>query len=306
MSPDMVHCGRDGWLFLVGGTNRVIDLYRRESTFTPALAVAWVELLEARRQRLGKLDVRYVHLPAPEKLTIMHRFFDAPLEAIDGSPIRHLVGHYGDRLPHMVNPIDYMTKQSDSLPLYWKTDTHWSAWGCFCAYQMLCSNLGVESNRSLLEYPYVEGEALLDLSGKLEEPVREKARYYDLCKHSRRVYANELVSFKEEHGLINEVSLHVGSHVVFRNESEAALPQTVVLFGDSFAEYRPQLLTGMLAETFREVHFIWNANIDYDYVEKVRPDIVVTELAERFMTRVPDDTLCVEELARQRLAQYHS
>ncbi len=301
---DMVHQGRDGWLFLVGGTNRVIDLYRHESTFTPDIAKAWVKLLETRKTRLAELGVRYVHLPAPEKLTIMHRYFDGTLESIEGSPIRKLVATYGDRLQHMVNPVDYMVKQSEGLPLYWKTDTHWSALGCFCAYQMLCSNLGVKSNPSLLEYPHVEGEALLDLSGKMEEPTREKARYYDLSKHSKRIHANELVLFKEENGLVNEANLHVGSHVVFHNDSETALDQKVVLFGDSFAEYRPQLLTGMLAETFREVHFIWNASIDYQYIEKVKPDIVITELAERFMTRVPGDDLCIETFAKERLASY--
>ena len=303
-SSNMVHKGRDGWLFLVGGTNRVIDLYRHKSSFTTEMALAWVKLLEARNARLADLGVRYVHLPAPEKLTIMHRYFDGTLEAIENSPIRQLIAKYGDKLQHMVNPVDYMTKQSENLPLYWKTDTHWSAMGCYCAYQMLCSKLGVESNSSLLQYPHVEGEALLDLSGKMEEPTKEKARYYDLSKHSKRVYANDLVQFKEKNGLINEVNLHVGSHVVFKNESETALNHKVVLFGDSFAEYRPQLLTGMLAETFSEVHFIWNSSIDYLYIEQVKPDIVITELAERFMTRVPIDDLCIETFAKERLASY--
>lgn len=77
-----------------------------------------------------------------------------------------------------------------------------------------------------------------------------------------------------------------------------------MLFGDSFSECREHLLTGMLAETFREVHFIWNPNIDYEYVNFIQPDVVITELAERFMTRVPADKLDIQSFAAERLANY--
>jgi len=77
-----------------------------------------------------------------------------------------------------------------------------------------------------------------------------------------------------------------------------------MLFGDSFSECREHLLTGMLAETFREVHFIWNANIDYEYVNFIQPDVVITELAERFMTRIPTDKLDIQSFAAERLADY--
>lgn len=304
MSRDMVHKGQEGWLFLVGGSNNVLDLYHRESSFTPSMVQAWVELIEARSENLSGLGMRYVHLPAPEKLTIMHRYFDGTLDAIEGSPIRQLLALQGRQPSNMVNPIDFLTRQSESLRLYWKTDTHWSPWGCFCAYQLLCNQLGVEPKRDLLQYPFTEGNALLDLSSKLAEPTREKVRYYNMVKDSKRVYANPLVRFKEEKGLSNEGNLHVGSHVIYRNESADASPERVVLFGDSFSEYRPQLLTGMLSETFREVHFIWNASIDYEYVQMVQADIVITELAERFMTQVPRDDLCVVTLAQKRLRDY--
>jgi hypothetical protein len=48
------------------------------------------------------------------------------------------------------------------------------------------------------------------------------------------------------------------------------------------------------------VHFIWSTSLDWPYIERVRPDIVLTEVAERFMAQLPDDTFSVERYAQDR------
>lgn len=304
--PNPVHVGKDGWLFLVAGSNNVIDLYRDESSFNDSLARQWVNLIKSRDEKLLAMDVQYLHLPAPEKLTVLHKFYDGDIENIQGSPIKQLSAKYRNEIPAFVNPLNYFAKQIDKHPIYWKTDTHWSCWGCFAAYQLLCSQLQVQANREILSYPYDEGNTLFDLGAKLPEPEREKARFYKLTKNAKRIFANGMVQFKEQENQLNEIHLHVGSHVVYRNDSPNAVKQRVVLFGDSFSEYRPHLLTGMLAETFQEVHFIWNSNIDYDYVKRVKADIVITELAERFMTTVPSDKLDIDSFSEKTLNKFLS
>ncbi len=301
---DTVHVGNDGWLFLVKGTNNVIDLYRRKSIFTEEMLQQWRMLLEGRNQRLADLGARYVHLPAPEKLTILSDHYDGQIENINGSPIKSLFGSYAQAPEYAVNVVPYFSERLEKVQLYWKTDTHWSFWGAYCAYQLLCNKLGFEPNPDLVNYDYGQVKLVLDLGSKVEPKVKEEVRYYRLNRLSKRVYANDLVQFKEKNSLENEGSLHVGSHVVFQNDSESAIDKKVILFGDSFSEYRPLLLSGMLAETFREVHFLWSGALDFDYIEKVKPDIVVSELAERFMTKVPVDTLNIETFSAAKLSTY--
>jgi hypothetical protein len=58
----------------------------------------------------------------------------------------------------------------------------------------------------------------------------------------------------------------------------------------------------MLAETAREVEFVWSSNLDWAYIKRAKPDIVVYELVERFMTIVPSDQLSLRwTVARQAL-----
>jgi len=301
---NLVHQGKDDWLFLVGGSNTVLDLYKHESSFTEELANEWMALLKERTERLQAEGIEYLHIPAPEKLSVLHKYYDGELENVDNGPIAKLGRKNAANIASMVNVLPYFARQIDDTLLYWKTDTHWSFWGCYAAYQLLCSRLGVEHHNAMLKYPFLKNEVLFDLGAKLDEPRKEEASFYQLTQTAKRTYANPIVRFKEEQNLVDDSHLHVGSHVVFKNDGEHAVDKCVVLFGDSFSEYREHLLTGMLAETFREVHFIWNPSIDYEYVKLINPDIVVTELAERFMTRVPEDKLDIQSFAAERLADY--
>jgi len=47
----------------------------------------------------------------------------------------------------------------------------------------------------------------------------------------------------------------------------------------------------MLAETASEVEFIWSSKLDWNYINRARPDVVLYEIVERFMTVVPKDNL---------------
>jgi hypothetical protein len=60
----------------------------------------------------------------------------------------------------------------------------------------------------------------------------------------------------------------------------------------------------MLAETFREVHFVWSVYLDLDYIAKHDPDIVLSEIVERFMPSVPNDSFDLDQYALKKVAEY--
>lgn len=335
-----IEAGDDGWLFVTGGKHSVIDLYRTESAFTPDLAQRWVGLLRERSDRLRALGIEYIHVAAPDKLTLLNRHFSETLENPGGSPIRQLVAGYEAQLPNFLNVVPYLSNGIDKYPVYWKTDKHWTAWGCFMAYQLICSRLGIPTNTDILNYPYSEEDKVLALGRFDRATPCETVRTYQLNRFSKRIYANQVVRYRENlrldrvsdefavkalqdaagesdtlagqtrdtllQTLSEELSAEQGAHVIYRNESSDAADKCVVLFGDSFADYRPHLLTGMLAETVREVHFIWGDAIDYEYLRQVRPDIVISESGEAAMTVLPADEGHTGQWADERLRQLES
>lgn len=119
-------------------------------------------------------------------------------------------------------------------------------------------------------------------------------------RRARRVEANALVRYREETEPERIGGVFVGSRVVLRNEG-AADPRRLLIFGDSYSYEAAPRLTTMLAETFGEVHAIWSADIDWAYVRAVKPDIVLFEIAERFLRRVPTDRFRVDAFAARRV-----
>lgn len=304
--PD-IHVGRDGWLFLTGGSNAVQAQYGAPG-FPRGKLWRWRRLLEARTRRLEKMGIRYAHVVAPEKLAIHGHAFDglaldpdrAPAVRLERwlrlSPARRT---YVDLVP------PFRVRARDTA-LYRHTDTHWTFAGGWLAYAEICRSLGVRPRYDIAQRrigtPQVYGG---DLGSKFT-PVRcEVAEPCLFESAARRVHANALITAFEQEGRGRDA--HIGTHAIFRNASPEADPRRLVLFGDSYAHHTPNGATGTLtplfADTFREVHVLWSTSIDWNTIARVRPDFVVSEIAERFMVDVPQAGFDIDKLAALALAR---
>jgi alginate O-acetyltransferase complex protein AlgJ len=90
-----------------------------------------------------------------------------------------------------------------------------------------------------------------------------------------------------------------GRHFIYRNERMAG-GKTLVVFGDSFcvtASFLP-----LLSTAFYEVHFFWSTSVDFRYVEEIGADVILTQIAERFVKTLPDDRIDLRAFAAQRYA----
>ena len=287
--------GADGWLFA--------DDRARVEAFGPDGASDWGALLAARHERFSRAGIAYLHLAVPDKATVMHGKLPLGVPGPAERPLARLAALRGDLPRTMIDLAPYFTRQADKHPLYRKTGTGWTPVACYMACQMLCGRLGAAINPQLLGYPHEEIETVLEL-GARTSPVRtERVRRHRFGRDSKRRFANALVERRDALGRDDDRRLDVGSRVVFDNDSPSAVRRSVVLFGGALADVERRLLTGMLAESFHEVHFVWSEGIDDDYVARVRPDIVLTQGVEIDMARVPVDGVDSAALAERGLAE---
>lgn len=283
----------DGWMFLLGGSNNVRDYWIEGERIPVEILASWLKVFINRVSFFEKNNIRYLNIFAPEKLSIYKE--KVPFEVRDDCiPSRQLFDYFKGKFDYKKYSLDlipYLRSQSRKYKTYHKTDSHWNFIGAFCAYQLIQSKLGEPVYHEALSQPRKYGWGVLDLGGKLDPPLRENVFYYQSSQNIKRVFANELVEFKEREKRENDPGLHVGSYVIYRNAKPLS-KKVVLIFGDSFSEYRDHLLTGLMAETYSEVHFSWGSSIDYSLIEDVRPDIVIAELAERFISKqAPNDSL---------------
>lgn len=295
--------GKDGWLFLAGGINNPLYYYNDPNFFADTTCKKWRDLLCNRKRQLANMNIEYLHLFVPDKIGVYSEYTSQTFSHFESHPISKLFTYYSnDFSSFVINPIPYFNEVKQSHLLFYKTDTHWTFWGCYTAFNLLITQLKLDIPARLLEHSVVEIERLWDLGAKLDIKKTEISEAHYFVKTAKREYINSLVDYKEKHGLNNEAGLHIGSNVVFLNDSKDIIQKKVVIFGDSFCEYRPVFLTAMFAEIFAEVHFVWSTSIDYEYIARVQPDIVISEIAERFMNRVPDDTFVLSKYVDDKMA----
>jgi len=298
-----VMIGKDGWLFLYGGSNEVFKYYSDPSYFSNENTEVWNRLLHGRKSKLETMNIEYIHLFVPDKISVYPEYLTNKFKYFDSHPINKLFSQFGDRLnSFVINPLPYYNNiKKDNNHLFWKTDSHWTFFGAFAAFQLILSKLKIVLPDYFSRKALSGKELELDLGCKLSNKPKELYITMDFINNAKRVYANDLVLYKEENKNIDFANLHVGSNVVFKNSHDNAIQKKVVIFGDSFSEYRPHQLTGLFAEIFSEVHFVWSTSFDYDYIKRVKPDIVIGEVAERFMNRVPNDNFDLNKYVNQLL-----
>jgi alginate O-acetyltransferase complex protein AlgJ len=288
---------RQGWLALPDGrVERRRQPIFPHSRHGPCLAI--------RRRRCRAIGARYLHVVVPEKLSLYDDRFDGLAVDARLSPARRLAARLrwswsGRRtLIDLVGPM--RASRDLDPPLHYRTDTHWNVHGCLLAYRLVCRACGATPRGDLLDRPRTVFSAVLDIGAKLDDPPLETVHLYDLRRDAERVAGGAVIDAYAAAGRLGD--LHTGSHAVYRNASPDADPRRIVLFGDSCANFSANGLTAMLAETFREVHFIWSTNLDWSYLERVRPDLVLFEMVERFMPRVPEDDFDVAAAQTEKLA----
>jgi alginate O-acetyltransferase complex protein AlgJ len=285
-SRESVHVGRDGWLFLIGGSNRVMARYRG-AVFQWRLLRGWTRLIEARAARAGHLGIRCLHVVVPEKLSV----YDNMTDGLRYDPAKASTRRLARRLNRNRAYLDLLAPlradRDGPAPLYLRTDTHWTVEGCLLAYRQIMRALAARAPADIAARPRTRSRQVMDLGEKLPARPHEEVERITVLRDAARVAIGPLHTRYEAEG--REQQLHVGAHVVYRNASADADPRCLVLFGDSCAHFAPFLLTGFLAESFREVHFVWSSSLDWGYIERVRPDILLFEVAERFLARLPVD-----------------
>jgi SAM-dependent methyltransferase len=293
MMNELVHVGANGWLYVAGGTNGASSLFTPESAFTDDFAGRWVGVIHQRRLAAAALGVDYRHVIVPEKQSV-HRDGYLLNAGGDGPATvfaRVLVSLEPELAQHcyvdLVTPL--RSRVENESEVYWKTDSHWNYVGIHEAGARLCEALEAKSaERDPAEPRTGEREVVLDLGGHLTPPVAEHYWMENLRGPSIRVWANSIVLLKESKGLDNSAGLHRGSAVQFFN-AKAEDDRHVMIFGDSYMEYRPNSLTALLTKSFRRVTFVWSSSLDWPFIESRRPDILISEIAERFCLTLPSD-----------------
>ena len=276
--------GGMGHAFLIGGTNSVLDGYKVDegSSQIANHGNDWVELFHKRKLECDIRNIVYIQSIIPEKISVMPELFDkniiTPTELL--SYIEDNLKKYDIFYVSGYNEL----KKENKYMYYDRVDTHLSSLGSFKIFSKILELIGFDLE---INPTFFKSDKMVvgDVADRFF--MNSPLLYQDIALSELPApLSDENLELIEEFNPPEDG--HIGTKRIFRN-AFAPINKKVLVFGNSFFERgrHPKTLTWWFARCFSELHFIWQPQFDWGYVEKISPDIIVGQTIERFLTKVP-------------------
>ena len=257
--------GRDGWLFLAGGSNGAFGLLDGSQPLAEATYCQWQARIRDRRAALCGLQVAF--LICPEKAAVYPEYTQ-DLRPDPNRPACQLARDHG---------VIYPDRALAGLPeSYTLTGSHFNDRGALIASRAVLERWGITDGiepQWRLE-PYSSNMAKSGLSDPPED------RYWHL--------ANAPALKRLDNGVSNR-----GRVVIWAPYAPSAHGRRLVIFGDSFSMH----LARFFAASFDEVIMVHSLSFDAELTRRLAPSHVLFEWAERFLRTAPEEQSLTQVLA---------
>lgn len=267
-----VAIGRDGFLFQK--FDAAFEQIGGLALLGRAQLARWVNQIEARDAWCAVRGIDYRMLVVPEKHVVYPDKLPDGAHVAEVRPINQIIGALGPTpRSHLIYPAVALSDARAVEDSFLRTDVHWTHYGAYVGYRALMASLPPVYQRAVVgEEALVRGDyrVMGDLGVRLDPVPNERGISIGHGGHHRfrRVFDNR--------------AFGRGQTEIFEND-DARLPRCV-LFRDSNASAMLQYL----AMHFSRLVVVSSTEFFYDLVREEKPDVVITEMTERYLA-VPAD-----------------
>jgi hypothetical protein len=270
--------GKAGWLFCTKDED--LETYRCARPFTPQQLAAWTRVLLERQAWLAERGIRYLFVVPPSKPFIYPEYLPRAIQRVGPrSRVEELQiclqQHGADGLLLSLQPALWGAKaEHPQYPLFYRTDTHWNDLGGYVGYRELMRRLQAwypqaqPSELAEFDIRQHEGPPLV-LAELLDTAELFSDTHLELSPRRPRQARTVETSQVTRDGVEHSVS----------ERPDAPLGHAVVLHDSFMIAMQPHF-----NEHWRQVHYFWTRDFPCEKIERLRPDIVIQEMAEFFVT----------------------
>jgi len=258
--------GRDGWMYYTHEGN--LDYYQRVHPLTEAQQQSIRDNLLSIQSKLEKDGIRFLFVIAPNKETIYPEYLPDGIVRAENPTWADqvLVSLDGTGIP-ILDLRNTMLAEKEKAPVYFKTDTHWNPIGARAAYEAILLALQPD-------FPILKPHPLSDFDQVTESTSGDLAGLIHLKGDITEPFTALHARFeKPSRGLKNPPA---GQMITVMPDQ--ALPKAVI-FRDSFFNG----LQPFTSEHFSRVVYVSDFSVDLGLVAEEKPDVVILELAERYL-----------------------
>ncbi|MCC0076860.1 MAG: hypothetical protein H6898_09790 [Rhodobacter sp.] len=267
--------GENGDLFLVGGGHSILRFM--QGADLPARTAQMLHDNLVRRKAISEhYGAQFLHLIAPEKYVVYPE--NLPIDNPGHMARSYLTAGFGDA----IYPVDVLRnpRRGRSYPL---TDTHWSPHGILAIVEDLALRCGIEVERiaqvaaAVSDEIFEDGAVFYgDLGRKLDPKQGDPQLKFGTPFHCTTF----------DNGLGHDFNSPFNDgRLIVVDAQQACSDKTLLIFGDSYLYHALQLL----ALFFRRIVFMRTRFYHEEMVQMVQPDVVVSQMAERYMGSIAPD-----------------
>lgn len=273
--------GRDGHIFIFRGSNRLYEQYFADKEWASDCASKRINLFEQRKRSSEKFGAEFFQFVIPEKSSIAPESFPKaitpPMPLVKELNKLILERKYGE---NFVVLQEFMERSAERTSFYRKIDCHLNFLGCQKTFIEILRVIGFPDHSELaLDEPVV-------LRGDVGSRFPGVVEFLKAPNQKQAADLERGLSLVDKH---NPASGIRGHRRVFQH-SNARYRKKVVAFANSFFALGEAAheLTWWFARNFSEFHLVWMSEFEEEYIEKVKPDIVLAQTIERFLGVIPE------------------
>jgi alginate O-acetyltransferase complex protein AlgJ len=253
--------------FLFHRDHDALEQLRGALVFRGRQIEVWNQALKRRNDWCIANSCKMRLLIIPEKHVVYQSLLPKSVKISENRPSQQILSGIDPALrDRIIYPLEELHSASSRMPTFLKTDTHWSSFGAFTAYQALIRSLQPESRLEMAEESalrWQEKSFVGDLGVRFEPEIDEQIA--DAIPPEK--YA---LTFRNR--IFDRGAVHV-----YTGE-RADLPRCV-LFRDSFSN----ALIPFLMQSFSRIVAVSTLSCLYDLLEFEKPDVVIFAVIERFL-----------------------
>ncbi len=281
-SPNpQVILGKEGWLFYKSENaddGPGINDYEGKTPFSERDLARIDERVKSLNDWMAGQNMLLILLIAPNKQTIYGEYLPDYIRQQKGSSRYDQVKETLKNNPvKFIDTVSLLQQAKKDNVLYRKTDSHWNNYGGFLVYQNIIQ---------LVQTGYqVKVETIKDF----DVTVVQKTDSGDLARMIglQNYFQEKNIVFvpKVPVNIIRDNYAYPTLYYNIKNViPETSLPKLLVFHDSFFTAIEP-----FLSRHFSSSIYIW-ADLDTKIIEKEKPDIVIWEVAERYINKLLDDS----------------
>lgn len=266
-SSTQVAQGKENWLFYVNkidgnplGIYEGKNIYSNEEIGEALISVKNVN------EKLHEKGINFCVLFAPNKENIYYKYMPLKYKFYEPNCADKLLDKIENEGISVIKAKKLLQENSEKEFLYYPHDTHWTTSGSFFAAKAFFDFYNLPFKN------FEEINLIQNDSSKQQADLENLIGLKGLVKNDFLVKTPDyfLIPLFDEHQLSN-----------YQNESSKT-DKTLLIIGDSFRCALPLHFT----DYFKNVYIVHRDSYEKDIIEKIKPDYVIAEYAERYAIQI--------------------